>query len=348
MHTTHVPSIVGVGTMQTGLLEAGLKRGRRTYQDQPARVTWNGWSYLVGPGVERYAKPIERMDLQRLSGSVEVQALTYKTLYDLLRDVEARRVALMVGLPVEVMADEALAKATRDGIRSWAEGEHEITVDGITLAFTVTRVQVMAQPAGTFFAWGFDDQGRWARSAAELHALIAVCDIGFNTLDLFTVQGGRIQGRFTGGDSLGMRRAAELIIQSVRRDHGFSLSKHEADALLRERNPHYLTAGELVDLSAVVNQARVTNTSSILSFLEEKWGNGRQFGHVMFTGGGAEALRDDLLSHYPHGYVMPNAVMANATGLARAGARALHKYAPCVVGLDPGYGGFKAVLLCLE
>jgi hypothetical protein len=41
---------------------------------------------------------------------------------------------------------------------------------------------------------------------------------------------------------------------------------------------------------------------------------------------------------------MPNAVMANAIGFAHA-ARIRWPEAPKVIGLDPGFGGFKVCLL---
>ncbi len=345
MKSTHVVSQVGVGSLNTGELEMGLGRGRKVTQDRPAEVAWNGWVYLTDAGVERYATPLERMDLQRLSGSLEVQALTWKTLHDLLADVLNPTAAIVVGLPVEVMANESLAQRTRDDLRAWLEGEHTFSVNGQELTVTVPRVTVMAQPAGAFCTWGLDDLGRWRRTPVEQRATVAIADIGFNTLDVFTLAAGQIQARFTGGDSLGMRRAAELLSQAVQRDHGCTLSLHQADTLLREARPELYLAGQMVDLSRLAIQARATNAAQIVSFLEAKWDNGRQFGQVLFTGGGAEALRDELLRHYPHGVILENPVMANALGLARAGWRSLSKIAPYVIGLDPGFGGFKGVRL---
>jgi len=66
---------------------------------------------------------------------------------------------------------------------------------------------------------------------------------------------------------------------------------------------------------------------------------------VLFAGGGAAALATELLQHYPHGMVLEDTLMANAIGLARAGWRRLSKVAPYVIGLDPGFGGFKAARL---
>jgi len=139
--------------------------------------------------------------------------------------------------------------------------------------------------------------------------------------DLFAVQGGEVVARFTGGDTAGMRRAAELLINAVRAEHGVELSLHEADALLRQKRPRIYAAGGEVNLRPLVTQALDTAAAGIVTFVERRWGNGKQFTHLLFTGGGAEALRDALLRQYPHGVVLPDPVAANAVGLARYAVR---------------------------
>jgi hypothetical protein len=76
-----------------------------------------------------------------------------------------------------------------------------------------------------------------------------------------------------------------------------------------------------MDLCAAVRQARDAAAASVLMFIERQWGSGQQFAHVLFTGGGSEALKNHLLSHYPEGVVLPDPVMANALGLARYAIR---------------------------
>jgi hypothetical protein len=227
----------------------------------------------------------------------------------------------MVGLPVEVMADRSQARATLRALSSWMATRHKYAVNGREVTLDVKNVKVMAQPAGTFFAWGLNDHGTWVRDRSALRAPVAICDIGFHTLDLFAVEGGEVVARFTGGDTVGMRRAAELIINAVRTGHRVDLSLHEADALARQRHPRLHTAGGEVKLRAQVHQALDTTAAAVVTFVERQWGNGRQFAHLLFTGGGAEALKPTLLRQYPHGVVLPNAVTANALGLARYAAR---------------------------
>jgi hypothetical protein len=314
-----VPSVVGVGETEIGLLGIGdLGRSRR--RNLPDRVQFNGVTYLVGVGVARFARPVQRMDLHRLSDGPELRALFYDTLYRLNRDLGV--VDLMIGLPVEVMADRSLARSTLRALRRWLIGDHRFIVNGDEATLTVTDCKAMAQPAGAFFAWGLNDAGKWTQEMAALTAPIAVCDVGFNTLDLFAVQGGEITARYTGGDTVGIRRAAELLINAVRSEHGLTLSLHEADALLRKRRPLlYTTAGE-ADLRPLVSQAMDTAAAGVVNFVEQRWGNGRQFARLLFTGGGVEALRSALLRQYPHGVILPRSVAANAIGLARYGVRA--------------------------
>ncbi|MBC7250506.1 MAG: ParM/StbA family protein [Anaerolineae bacterium] len=313
-----VPSVVGVGETDLGLLSLG-RLGRRRHQ-QPDQVTFGGVSYLVGENVARFARPVQRLDFLRLSDGPELRALFYDAVFRLLGR-GSHLAALIIGLPVEVMADRQQALDTLRSLKAWMVGQHYFTVNNSPVVLEVTQVRVMAQPSGAFFAWGLDNSGHWSRPKADLKAPVAVCDIGFNTLDLFAVQGGEVVGRFTGGDTAGMRRAAELLINAVQGRHGVDLSLHEADALLRRKRPTLYTPQGEADLRPFVTQALDTTAAGVLHFVERHWGNGRQFAHLLFTGGGAETLREALLRQYPHGVVLPEPVTANALGLARYAQR---------------------------
>jgi hypothetical protein len=315
-----VPSVVGVGETDVGLLSLG-NVGRRRRQATPDRMAFEGVTYLVGEGVSRFARPVQRMDFLRLSDGPELRALFYDALYHVLGTSVSEPLALMVGLPVEVMADKTKAKETLRSLRGWMVGRHRFEVNEEAMAIRIEEVRVMAQPAGAFFAWGLDGGGRWARPKADLKAPVAVCDVGFNTLDLFAVQGGDVVARFTGGDTAGMRRAAELLTNAVKAKHSVELSLHEADAFLRQRRPRLYTSEGEANLTPLVSQALDTAAAGVVTFVEQRWGSGRQFAHLLFAGGGAEALRDALLRQYPHGVVLPNPVAANAVGLARYAAR---------------------------
>jgi hypothetical protein len=150
-----------VGKTDLGLLSLG-DLGRRRRQATPDKVACGGVTYLVGEGVARFARPVQRMDFLRLSDGPELRALFYAAMYRLL-GAGAHQAALMVGLPVEVMADRERATATLRALRAWLVTRHEFAINGESVTLDVTEVQAMAQPAGAFFAWGLNDEGCYTR-----------------------------------------------------------------------------------------------------------------------------------------------------------------------------------------
>ncbi len=342
MKAIHVPSTVGIGTTDLGGLTLGdFSKGQRS--ETPHRVEWGTTSsYLVGENVAQFSRPLESLDFHRFSDGLGMRALTYATL-GLLLGGGTHKLSMMLGLPVEVLENEELAQKIKRELRHWLEGEHNFAVNGIPTCLNVIRTAIMPQPAGTFFARGMNDEGKWIQTKDDFDSTVAICDVGFNTLDVFTLQGGKILRRFTGGDTAGMRRAVEFLLRALETQYQVQYSLQEADAFIRKGNPRLSHISGKIDLTELIQDAKKAAGAGINTFLHEHWGNGRQFDHILFTGGGAVALKDNLLELYPLGYLMPDPVMANALGLARYGKRVFDT--EIVIGLDPGFGGFKAVKL---
>lgn len=321
LHTAIIDTPVGVGSTSLGLLSRDLLNRHTRRPDLPLHVQWNGNSgYLVG-NLTDYTTGTQRFDMPYLIDDTnEARALTYAAL-GLLLGPGQHEINLLIGLPVPLMTRDDAATLVQT-LRRWLHGYHTYTLAGGLVSIAVDKVQAMAQPAGAFFAWGLDDGGTWRRHTDDLKATVAVCDIGFNTLDLFAVREGRVINRYTGGDTVGMRRAAEMLAESITRAYGVPLSLYQADTLLRDPAPRLETIDGWEDLAGYVTQARGQAAARILEAVERAWGNARQFRHVLFTGGGAEALRSQLLASYPAGVVLPDPVTANVVGLARYAQRA--------------------------
>ncbi|RLC69621.1 MAG: hypothetical protein DRI81_20220, partial [Chloroflexi bacterium] len=178
-----LPSVVAVGQLRGAQLSTGLKRGRRAAQ--PLQVQFDVYQYLAGPNVHQHARPIERLDFSRLGDGPEQQALFYGNLWQLL-GAGKHSINLLVALPVEVLRDAKLTASIRAKLRAQMVGRHQFTVNGETLTVIINQVKTMAQPLGSFFNWGMDNTGRWNKKSSP-HALHAIADIGFNTVDLFVV-----------------------------------------------------------------------------------------------------------------------------------------------------------------
>lgn len=335
----YIESVVGIGSSDLGLLSihGGKSRAARIdiYQNS------NGETYLIGAQVRDFAQPIERLDFLRVQDSPELRALAFTALSKLLSP-DVHTIAINVGLPNLIMLDTTQAQAARRNLRNWLLGTHQYRLNDQVHTLTISAVDIMAQPAGAYAAFAYDDQGRLTLAPQDREATIAICDIGFNTVDVLTLRGTTILKAMTGGNTAGMRRAAEVLMQSVQERYGIALSRHQADHLLRY--PRLETITGFQDLSREAELARQAAAGGVIDYITGLWGNGRQISRLLFTGGGAEALRKELLQQYPHGQVLPEPVMSNALGLARH-ARRRFKESAVVVGLDPGFGGIKAVAL---
>ena len=151
-----VPSVVGVGQTDLGLLSVG-KLGRRRRSRQPDQVRFEGMTYLVGENVARYARPVERMDFLRLSDGPELRALFYDVVFRLLGEGQ-HRANVMAGLPVEVMADRAQAQSTvfvvMDDIQYKVEFMNHVPGGGNVL-YMDGHVDFIRYPGDTPFSRGW-------------------------------------------------------------------------------------------------------------------------------------------------------------------------------------------------
>lgn len=345
--TVLIPAIVGMGTINIGSLSTGnVHHGRKS--ERPYLVSWNGTEILVGAGVEAHAHSInERMETERLEEGQDYRALIYATFAELFESEKTIRVSLMFGYPVLVLQDKERTRQSVRILRKWLVGQHQFSVDGKPYEIEVIDIKVMAQPVGTYFAWGLDQNGKWLRDKADLNASVGICDNGYNTVDLFAIERGNIVGKYVAGEKTGIRRAAETLMREVKSKYDVNLTRHEADQFLREKEPVLSCWSGDEKLTALTAQALESAAAQLGNILETSWGNGKQFRHLLFTGGGSALLKEHLLQRYPHGVFLPDPILANAHGLARYGRR-VFKDAEVVIGLDPGFGNFKAVALTDE
>jgi len=339
-----VPSQIGIGKTDIGQLASSFVKSSRA--TKPHKVRFGRTSYLVGQNVERYTKPIQRMDFNRLGDTAEAKALTYVSLGLALGPAPKHPANIVVGFPVSVMADTEQAKSVSKMLKGWLVGSHKFEIDDVEYSFEVNSVKIITQPLGAYYAWATTNDGKFKVPTEVAMGRILIVDIGFNTLDLYGLRDGQIEPSSTAGDTTGIRRAAEMLQSHIKFEFDVHLSRLECNDLLASSSPLLETAGKTVDLTSIVQQSLEATAAQIGDFCETTVGNAKQFGRILSGGGGAEMLRKHILARYPSALVLPNAVMANAIGFAHAG-RIKWPNAPIVVGLDPGFGGFKVAVLNL-
>jgi len=327
--TTYVlPATVGLDnhSRKEGLSLGGLFRPARRAARQPFRVVFAGMEYLVGPNVDLYTKPIDQLDLQqRYTQSDEVRAAFYAGAYQLLNG-GPHHMALAMALPVTLLADRNEANRLEAAIRTWLVGEHIFSVDGVETVLVVSQVVAkIPQPVATWFNWGMNTAGEWTKGRAAMVAPTLIIDQGFNTLDVVVIENGRISDRVSGGDTLGMSRAAEELIETVKGQHGVTLELYRANELIKELiNGHkaeIYVYGELVDITPVAKSCVRSLEAEVSNYFTRLLGKMRTAYQVLLTGGGALAMRETLLRQFPEATVMPEPVLSNARGLAKAAVR---------------------------
>jgi hypothetical protein len=217
---------------------------------------------------------------------------------------------LVVGLPVAMMQASAGARGTVKALQSRLSGQHCLEVDGKRVQLRIERVWTRAQPLGVWADWAVQESG-------ELHAgarrsLIGVVDIGFNTVDIFGIQGGEMHAGMMGGAELGVR----LLLEDAAGD--YDMPYHE---LLWRFSEGVLN---------ITQQAVADWAGEIASFIRRQWRKVRP-DMVILAGGGAALLRDrgltDIIRHAVRCdiYMPGDPVTAGARGLEKLGKAMLKR-----------------------
>jgi hypothetical protein len=276
--------------------------------------------YLVGPNVAAYSQPIENLDESRFVEGAELRAMFYAMVSQL--GLTGQRVAVAIGLPVEMLEDKGRAEATEKAMSKWLVGHHRFTFGGVESAIEVVKIRAnIAQPLGAWLDWGLNEEGQWTRGASGRTAPALVIDPGFNTLDAFGVEDGKPSSRYTDGDNLGMARAAETVCEIVERRYGVLLTLHQADEQIQRRlsgeKPAVYVHGDLRDIGAEIDQAVNSLAADVLNFIRRLVKKDGDKFRIILTGGGALALAGRLQRQYPHAEMASSPVLANARGLAK-------------------------------
>ncbi|MBE7550096.1 MAG: hypothetical protein HS126_03340 [Anaerolineales bacterium] len=210
MVTYLLPASVGEANRRLQMaFSARRGPGDPAYKSPALPGRFDGIEYLVGPNVSDYTEPIDRLDFNRFKDSPELRATFYAGISRIINS-RAHRAAIALALPVKVLAQEAEAEQVEKSdqrLAGWPAsfqcGWGRMRPGGGQCPGQVP------QPVATWFDWGMDLSGQWVQGKQSQLAPTLVIDQGFNTLDVLLVSGGRISQRFTEGDTLGMRRAAE-------------------------------------------------------------------------------------------------------------------------------------------
>lgn len=295
-------AVSSAGSSHTYRVE-GLRATR-----SPLRIETAAGPFYVGERAHDWGRPVENLDLERLTGSPEMLALLYAALTKY--GVPSEQISLVVGLPIGALSSGD-APDTKRAVRTNLSGEHRWSADGVERRAFVDQVRIASQPVGAMFDYLLDDEGHLlAAHQVALTAELGVLGIGMNTVDLLVVREGAAVSRYTVGDTLGVRRLLQLC-------GGSTYSLAELDLQLR--------AGVLN-----VEGAVKVWESEVVGFVEKSWGsNCSRFETIVGVGGGIALLKQALLRRFRDRLFIPDDPII-------ATARGLYKYSLMQVGKGRG------------
>lgn len=269
------------------------------------RVTLStGETFIVGKGAQEIGRPLEDFGMGRFRGTSEMQALVFGAFTRFIQqygEIE-ESVKMYCGLPIEILSGDN-AKKTVLEIQHWLKKTHSWEVDSKKYFLDVSNVRVTSQPAGAFFDYILDTDGKINpdRQISYTHE-IGVISVGMNTIELLVIKNKSVLERFTAGTTSGVRRLLELVNANQ------SYSICELDSLLRSNN---------LDIS----QALPIWEREVTGEIEKRWGKSwKRFEVVLIVGGGAILLKNSLPYYFQgKAFVPEDPVMSIARGLYKLG-----------------------------
>lgn len=253
-----------------GLAAIGMKSaGRKT-----TILSVRGHDYAVGMGAAARGALKTSMDYGSLA-SPERRALLYAACAEALNAHKLTMLTdalLVIGLPVPLLEDKEEAQAVMESLKQ-LKGAHEFSIGKTIYTVGVSKIKVLAQPAGAYIDYAYDAELRTRNGVSKSEVL--VIDIGMNTLDVYVLKNGQVMESFIGGAEVGVRRLLELLATNGR-------DVMELDADLRSGALKF-DAGQLDGY-----------LGEVLAAVKRITPNLKRFDVVIPCGGGALVLGDKL------------------------------------------------------
>jgi hypothetical protein len=297
-----------------GEIPAWLSRGRITQvigrNSGAGGISYQGQDYIVGRDAIlgsgfSWSATETKDDLRNLVFALYV-----------LGSLGVSEADMVIGLPVSA----ASSPAAVERIKSLLNGTHEVIINDRPSSITI-RAGVLAEPLGTYFSLCLDVEGRPV-SSTYFNELIGIADIGYRTLDIITIEEGKLSTIGKDSTLSGIAVLFNRVCKVLETDHGM-LRPHEI-----EKVHTWLTGGcqEPIkfggapvrsDLPTEVARFRAEFAGQIMDEVQSLL-SGIRPDRIVMTGGGAALLRSDLSKINPNLTFHPNPRYANAIGFYRA------------------------------
>lgn len=270
-----------------------------------ALVEFDQGRFYTGPYAAYEGVSVGNLGMDRLVGSLEIRALFYSSLSAHFTAYSRPRqpLALYVGLPFTLLR-QSDAASIQSAMNAWLLGDHTWRFNGEDWRISIGQVVLKPQAAGALFDHILNLDGTPGPQAGVLKGEVGVISVGYNTIELMVLSGGKQVDRMAGSEMLGVRRLLELLNTS----NLYTLT--ELDTLLRDNR-----------LNGDSSQAIGAWGEMTQSYISTTWSNTwKRFGRVIVVGGGAVMLQAQIEKYFQGRAVVPiDPIQSVARGLYKRG-----------------------------
>lgn len=227
-------------------------------------------------------------------------------------------VRITTGLPVSYYylpngeRNQALIDAKVSNLRK------RVTCGDLKLANIVENT-VTTEAVASFVDQLMDIDGTPSADYEELSQVpVGVIDVGGKTTDCAVLLPGMmVDSSRSGSNDVGVLMLIEALSAKLRAhlDLDTSLPASAIERALRTGTVKIY--GKEQSVKEIVDDEKERLADQIMSAVRTKVGSGVDLDHVLFVGGGAIVLKEQLLKHYPHARVPDKPEFANARGMLK-------------------------------
>ncbi|MCC6346553.1 MAG: ParM/StbA family protein, partial [Nitrospirales bacterium] len=216
--------------------------------------------------------------------------------------LEIEKIMIVTGLPVNYMKDKD--KAEQVVLRVF---------NSIGINPERVRVNVIPQPFGAFFHFFFDNEGGVNRNVPSARRF-GVLDIGHGTTDWILVENARnYLEKASGSVPIGTYTLYDMLCTALMNEYGLDhFTIADAEACIGSKR--LKVAGQIRNISHIVNNVLEQVGLRIAGTVKSKWSAEGEIDFLLLEGGGAELLHHHLSSIAHATFKAEDPQMANARG----------------------------------
>lgn len=254
----------------------------------------------------------------------EFKLLADFALAELAKDFEeASDSILEVTVVTGVPTGDYTQKAALDALQKALKGDHNVTVNGLTLNIRVSKLLVLPQPIGTVLEQISDENGQ-IKDSPLTSANIGVVDVGGGTVLIDALK----KMNMAEDKRAQLQRGAFTLYESVAKalsEKGHIISEYEVESVIRAGNDRekYLWSPDgvqTIDITPEALHQRALFTRNIISSIKTAYKGFGRMQTILVTGGAANLLlKNEFTEEIEIAEFVADSELANVNGFYKYG-----------------------------